>query len=365
MIDPLKYILCNSLSERNFIMKHYCGLDVSLNSTAVCVVNADGDIIHEGEVPTEPAAIRQWLNDRSLDPERLGLEAGSLTPWLCTALLKHGWNAICIETRHAKAALSAQQIKTDRNDARGLAHIMRTGWYKEVHVKSKDSQKLRVLLNNRRCLLDKRLDIDSQIRGTIKVFGLKMGRVTPATYEARTRELIGGDAELQDFILPMLEVRRQLIEQCIRLEKLILDHVKHDSVCRRFMTIPGVGPLTALAFKTWVDHPERFQRSRAVGAALGLTPRKYASGEVDYDGHITKCGDAFVRAHLFEAAKVLLSRSSRPSAIKSWGLKVARRSSKKNACVAVARRLAVLMHTMWKNGTDFQFQEPDSQQAAA
>jgi transposase len=164
---------------------------------------------------------------------------------------------------------------------------MRTGWYKEVHVKSKDSQKLRVLLNNRRCLLDKRLDIDSQIRGTIKVFGLKMGRVTPATYETRTRELISGDAELQDFILPMLEVRRQLIEQCKKLEKLILDHVKHDSVCRRFMTIPGVGPLTALAFKTWVDHPERFQRSRAVGAALGLTPRKYASGEVDYDGHIT------------------------------------------------------------------------------
>ncbi|WP_263349988.1 IS110 family RNA-guided transposase [Acidicapsa acidisoli] len=338
-------------------MKYYCGLDVSLNNTAICVVNQDGEVIRESEVPTEPVAISQYLKATGLPMERVGLEAGGLTPWLCHELLAADWPAICIETRHAKAAMQAQQVKTDRNDARGLAHIMRTGWFKEVHVKSHASQKLRVLLGNRRCLLDKRLDIDSQIRGTLKVFGHKTGKVTPATYERRIRELVNDDKELQAYIFPMLEVRRHLVQQCNVLEKMILDWVKKDEICGLFMTIPGIGPLTALAFKTFVDRPERFQHSKAVGAAVGLTPRKYASGEVDYDGHITKCGDAFLRSHLFEAAKVMLSRVGRPSALKVWGLRLAKRSSKKKACVAVARRLAVIMHDMWRDGTVFEVNE--------
>src|ERR1019366_564978 len=168
-------------------MKYYCGLDVSLNSTAACVVNQDGTIIRESEVPSEPAAIDQGLKTIGLPMERVGLEAGGLSSWLCHELLAENWPAICIETRHAKAAMKAQQVKTDRNDARGLAHIMRTGWYREVHVKSHDSQQLRMLLNNRRCLLDKRLDIDSQIRGSIRTFGLKLGKVTTATYDRRIR----------------------------------------------------------------------------------------------------------------------------------------------------------------------------------
>jgi transposase len=255
--------------------------------------------------------------------------------------------------------MQAQQVKTDRNDARGLAHIMRTGWFRAVHVKSPQSQKLRVLLNNRRCLLDKRLDIDSQIRGTLKVFGLKTGKVSAGKYEQRIRELVVDDKELQSYIFPMLEVRRQLVRQCAALEKLILNGVKQDQICRLFMTIPGVGPLTALAFKTFVDRPERFRKSRDVGPALGLTPRKYASGEVEYDGHITKCGDAFLRSHLFEAAKAMLGRSGKPNPMRAWGLRLARRSSKKKACVAVARRLAVTMHAMWRDGTVFQVeQEP-------
>jgi transposase len=327
-------------------------------------VNHDGAIIRETEVPTEPGPIHQWLTSLELPMERVGLEAGGLSPWLCHELLSLGWPMICIESRHAKAAMAAQQVKTDRNDARGLAHIMRTGWFREVHIKSHESQKLRVVLGNRRCLLEKRLDIDSQIRGTLKVFGLKTGKVTPATYERRIRELIDRDAELEAYILPMLEVRRSLIEQCKRLEKLILDHVKEDEVCRRLMTIPGVGPLTALAYKTYIDRPQRFQRSKAVGAALGLTPRKYASGEVDYDGHITKCGDAFLRSHLFEAAKSLLSRAGKPSELKSWGLRLAKRSSKKKACVAVARRLAVIMHAMWRDGTEFRFRQPEAEVVA-
>jgi transposase len=346
-------------------MKYYCGLDVSLNKTAACVVNHDGTIIREGEVSSEPAAISQWLKELGLPMERIGLEAGGLSSWLCTDLLAGGWTAICIETRHAKAAMSAQQVKTDKNDARGLAHIMRTGWYKEVHVKSQESQELRMLLNNRRFLLDKRIAIDNEIRGSLRTFGLKLGKVTPKTYEPRIRELVGDNKKFQDCIFPMLEVRRVLIEQFKKLEKLILDYVKEDQVCQLFMTIPGVGALTALVYKTFVDRPQRFQKSKAVGAALGLTPRKYASGEVDYDGHITKCGDAFVRGHLFEAAGVLLSRVGKPSELKSWGLRLAKRSSKKKACVAVARRLAVIMHVMWRDGTVFQSTQVQAELAAA
>jgi len=352
-------------NQRRTAMKYYCGLDVSLNKTAVCVVNQDGTIFREGEIPSEPAAISQWLEKLGLPIERLGLEAGGLSPWLCHELLASRWPVICIETRHAKAAMKAQQVKTDRNDARGLAHIMRTGWYREVHVKSHDSQELRMLLNNRRFLLGKRIATDNEIRGSLRTFGLKLGKVTPATYERRIRELVGDNERFQACIFPMLEVRRVLIEQCKKLEKLILDTVKEDETCQLFMTIPGVGPLTALAFKTFVDRPQRFHKSKSVGAALGLTPRKYASGEVDYDGHLTKCGDAFVRAHLFEAAKSLLCRSSKSSELKSWGLRLAKRSSKKKACVAVARRLAVIMHAMWRDGTVFQPSQANDEVVAA
>jgi transposase len=346
-------------------MTYSCGLDVSLNSTAICIVNQDGAIIREGEVPSEPAAIDQWLKKLGLPMERVGLEAGGLSSWLCQELLALEWPVICIETRHAKAAMKAQQVKTDRNDARGLAHIMRTGWYREVHIKSRDSQELRMLLHNRRFLLDKRIATDNEIRGSLRTFGLKLGKVTPATYDARIRELVGDNEKFRACIFPMLEVRRVLVEQCKKLEKLILDTVEQDQVCQLFMTIPGVGPLTALAFKTFVDRQQRFQKSKSVGAALGLTPRKYASGEVDYDGHITKCGDAFVRMHLFEAAKVLLSRAGKPSDLKSWGLRLAKRSSMKKACVAVARRLAIIMHAMWRDGTVFQPTQAQAELAAA
>jgi transposase len=334
-------------------MEHYAGLDISMEETSVCILDKNGNIVREGAVPTEPEAITAFLEDFRDSLRRAGLEAGALTPWLCQELLAADIPAICIETRHAKAAMQAQNVKTDRNDARGIAHMMRTGWFRAVHVKSTQSQKLRVLLGNRRCLLDKRLDIERRIRGTLKAFGLKVGKVGAAGYETRVRELIDGDAELTAWLEPLLQARRHLIEQFKVLEKTILDYVKNDDVCRRLMTIPGVGPLTALAFKTSIDRPERFAKAASVGAALGLTPRKYASGQIDYDGRITKCGDALARTHLYEAAKVLLSRVTKWSAIKVWGLNIARRSSMKNACVAVARKLALVMHRIWVDGTEF------------
>lgn len=336
-------------------MSYYVGLDISLESTSICIVDQEGGIVREGKTGTDPDEIRQFLKACDVSLKRVGLEAGNLSIWLYHDLLAAGVPVVCIETRHAHAALKAQNIKTDRNDARGLAHIMRTGWFKAVHVKSHASQKLRVLLQNRRCLLDKRLDIERQVRGTLKTFGMKTGVVTPATYESRIRELIEDDRELQAFLDPLLVARRHMREQALKMEKMIVSIGKKSEVCRRLMTIPGVGVLTALVYMTAIDRPERFRKSRNVGVALGLTPWKYASGEMDYDGHITKCGDHMARNHLFEAAKSLMCHVKKWNALKAWGIRIAKRSSMKNACVAVARRLAVIMHRMWLDGTEFQW----------
>ncbi len=319
-------------------MSHYVGLDVSQDLTAVCVVDEQGTITHEYSVPTEPATITTYLHSLELNYTRVGLEAGPYSHWLFHALSKDGLPIVCLESRHAHAVMKAQLVKTDKNDARGLAQMMRTGWFKPVHIKSEESQRIRVLLNNRNCLNGKRIDIEIQIRGTLKVFGHKTGKVTKAQYEPRIRELITDDPQLQEYIAPLLESRRVMMEQSLLLEKKIQKMAKADTVCRQFMSIPGVGPIISLLYKATIDNPYRFTKSNTIGVHLGLTPRKYASGEIDYNGRITKCGDRMMRTHLFEAAKVLISRSGQCSKLKAWGLKVAKRSSMKNACVAVARK---------------------------
>lgn len=336
-------------------MKYFAALDVSDKETWVCIVDHDGTIMKEGPVPTEPDAIVAFLQTTTLPIEQVGFEAGPLSPWLYHELLAANVPVICLETRHAKAALRAQNMKTDRNDARGLAQIMRTGWYKAVHIKSPSNQKLRMLLKTRRWVVDKRLDLENHIRGTLKVFGFKLGKVTTVTYEARVHSLITADTELQTGLDPLLLVRKQFLAQLQTLEKAIQKAVKADAVCQRLMTVPGVGPLTALLFRTTIDCPTRFAKSRDVGVHLGLTPRKYASGEVNYDGRITKCGDAMVRHHLYEAALVMLTRGDRWHPLKAWGLRLAKRSSMKNAFVAVARKLAILLHRLWVDGTTFQW----------
>jgi transposase len=336
-------------------MTYYAALDVSLKFTAVCIMDSAGTIKHEAMVPTNPDDLIVYLRSPGVEYVRIGLEAGSLTPWLYHAMIEAGLPMVCMETRHAKAVLKVQGVKTDKNDARSLAQMMRTGWFKAVHIKSKESQRIRVLLNNRKCLASKRIDIENQIRGTLKVFGLKAGRVTAAQYEPRIRELIGDDHELQGYIFPLLESRRVMREQGRILDKQVRNIAAGDEVCRRLMTVPGVGPVIALMYKATIDNPHRFTKSNTVGAHLGLTPGKYASGEVDYDGHITRCGDEMMRAHLFEAAQVLLTRSAKWSALRAWGLQIAKRRSMKIACVAVARKLAVVLHRMWVDNTTFRF----------
>jgi transposase len=254
-----------------------------------------------------------------------------------------------------KAVLKAQINKTDRNDARGIAQMMRVGLYRAVHVKTLRSQKLRMLLTSRKLLQSKSIDIDNDLRGTLRNFGLKVGVISQSRFEARIRELVQGNADLAMIVGPMLAVRRVLREQIAVLHKRLLAIVRGDDVCRRLMTIPGVGPVVALSFRATVDVPARFKNSKAIGAALGLTPRQNQSGEIDRMGGISKCGDGMMRAMLYEAALVMLTRSVKWSWLKAWAMKIAKQRGLKRATVALARRLAVIMHRMWVDGTEFRF----------
>lgn len=335
--------------------KLYAGLDVSLEKTSVCVVDEQGRIRHKIRVGSDPEAIAPVLLAIEGEYERVGLEAGPLSQWLFFGLKTAGLPVVCIETRHMKAAMSAMINKNDRNDERSIAQIIRSGWFKQVHVKSAESQELRTLLTTRGFLVNKLRDHENEIRGALRPRGLKVGRVTVTGFAARVRELVAGNARLELCMEALLRCREALIRELHDLHLALLRIVKNDEVCRRFMTIPGVGPVTSLAFKSAIDRPARFRRSSDVGAHLGLTPRQHQSGETDRRGHISKSGDAFTRMALFTAANAMLSRTSQWTALKAWGVRLVERSSLKKAKVAVARKLAVIMHRMWRDGTSFRW----------
>jgi transposase len=334
-------------------MKHYAGLDVSVKETSVCVIDEEGKTIREVKVASDPQAILSVLVEDALTIERIGLEAGPLSQWLYSGLAETGLPVTCVETRHMKAALSAQLNKSDRNDARGIAHMMRVGLYRPVHVKTLASQKRRMLLTSRQLLQAKALDIENDLRGTLRNFGLKVGVVGTVKFEARIRELVVDHPDLAAITEPLLIARRVLREQLD--VRRLLAVVRQDEVCRRLMTVPGVGPVVALTFRATVDVPARFKNSKAVGAVFGLTPRRHQSGEIDRMGSISKCGDAMIRTMLFGSAQVMLTRTIRWSWLKAWGMKIARHRGMKRAIVAVARRMAVIMHRMWADGTEFRW----------
>jgi transposase len=336
-------------------MEHYAGLDVSIKETSVCVIDGTGRMVREVKVPTEPEAILAVLADEAFSIKRIGLEAGPLSQWLYGELAEAGLPMICVETRHMRAALSAQVNKSDRNDARGIAHMMRVGLYRPVHVKTLASQKRRMLLTSRQLLQAKARDIENDLRGTLRNFGLKVGIIGAVKFEARIRELVANHPDLATIVDPLLIARRVLREQLGVLHRHLLAVVRHDEVCRRLMTMPGVGPVVALTFRATVDVPARFTNSKTVGAIFGLTPRRHQSGEIDRMGGISKCGDAMMRTVLFEAAQAMLTRTIKWSWLKAWGMKIARHRGMKRAVVAVARRMAVVMHRMWVDGTDFQW----------
>jgi len=336
-------------------MDHFAGLDVSVKETSVCIVDDTGRIVREAKVASEPEALLQVLTTPAYHFKRIGLEAGPLSQWLFSALAGAGLPVICVETRHMRAVLQARINKTDRNDARGIAQMMRARLYRPVHVKTLRSQKLRMLLTHRKLLQSQAIAIENDLRATLRNFGLKVGMVGTVKFEARIKELVENLPDLAVLVEPLLIVRRVLRKQIGILHRRLLTIVRDDDVCRRLMTVPGVGPVVALTYRVTVDVPARFRNSKAVGAVFGLTPSKYQSGESSRTGGISRCGDEMMRVMLYEAAQSMLVRSTKWSWLKAWAMKIARRRGMKKAIVALARRLAVIMHRIWVDGTEFRW----------
>jgi transposase len=351
----------NSLKhQEKHSMNHYAGLDVSVKETSICIADETGKICRELKVPSHPEDLLRVLQDPALNLVRVGLEAGPLSQWLFNGLTEAGLPVVCIETRHARAYLKAQVNKTDRNDARGIAQMMRVNLFRPVHVKTLASQKQRALLTARKLLQGKAIAIDNDIRGLLRNFGLKVGAVSAGKFEQRIRELVEGLPDLSELMEVLLEARAKLREQFTKLHKKLLAIVRDDTVCRRLMTIPGVGAVTALAYRATIDIPARFRNSKAVGAALGLTPALHQSGETSRVGRISLCGDGMLRALLYEGAQTVLTRSVKWSWLRAWAMKIARTRGLKRAIVALARRLAVVMHRIWVDGTEFRWTKEEA-----
>lgn len=333
-------------------MEYFCGLDISIETTALCVVDHAGTLVCQVSVATDPEAIYKQLKPYLSKLKRVGHEAGSLSPWLHPELLAKGVPAVCLETHHVRNALKAQRNKTDAADALGIAHIMRTGWYKSAHIKSEEGYRLKLLPTQRRNLKRKFLDIENTIRHSLKAFGIRLGAVGRASFDNAVRLAVQDDDLTANLMDAMLTARSVLWAQYTRLHALVVRFVAQNEVCSRFMEIPGVGPVAAMTFLTAVDDPSRFRRSRDVAAYFGLTSRRWQSGtSIDIQGRISKAGDGDARRALYEAASAMLTRFKGRDKVKTWGQEIAKRGCHNKAAVAVARKLAVIMHAMWSDGT--------------
>lgn len=340
-------------------MEVYIGLDVSLATTAICAVSAQGKIVKETTAASEPEALVAALKAMPGQAVAVGLEAGPLSQWLFQFLTEAGFATVLMETRQVKGALKAMPIKTDRRDAEGIARLLQMGWFRPVHCKSMSAQEMRALLTARKAVQQAALNLELSIRGVLRNFGLKMGRVSKGRFEERVRELTEGNPMLEAAAKPILAARCALRQELAGMEKLLRDHAGTDPVCRTLMTMPGVGALVALTVKAAIDDPERFRSSKDTGPWVGLTPRRAQSGERDIVGEISRAGDVGLRTALYQAATVMLNRG-RKNWLTAWALNVAKRRGKKRATVALARRIGVVLHRMWKDGTDFRFTREDA-----
>jgi len=345
-------------------MDVYIGLDVSLASTAICVVSAQGKVVKEITAPSEPEDLVQALRALPWTVIGVGLEAGPLSQWLYRHLVDAEFDTVLMETRLVKGALKAMPIKTDRRDAEGMARLLQMGWFRSVHCKSVSAQEARALLSARKAIQKALIDLELSLRGVLRNFGLKMGKVSKGRYEDRVRELIDGNTMLEATAQPILTLRKGIRTELARLEKKLRDLVKDDPECRLLMTMPGVGAVVALTYKSAIDDPTRFQSSKDVGPWVGLTPSRDQSGERDVQGHITKAGDAGLRAALYQAATVMLNRG-KPNWLTAWAWTVAKTRGKKRATVGLARRIGVVLHRMWRDGTEFCFKRAEAMKAAA
>jgi transposase len=334
-------------------MEYYAGIDVSLESSSVCVVDAKGQVLREAKIASEPEALVGWFNQLGVELARVGLEAGPLSQWLYAGMRDAGLAAELLETRHVRNAFKAMPVKTDRKDARGIAQLMRLGWFRSVHCKSLPAQETRALLTARKLVQSKHHDTEMSLRGILRGFGLKVGKTSQRTFASRVRELVAGHPTLLLVAEALLAARAALGEQLSKLEKRVRSLARQDRRVRRLMSAPGVGAIVALTFVAAIDDPARFRSSKAVGAHFGLTPKKYQSGETNVTGRISKIGDAGVRTMLYEAANVILTKPVKGSLLKSWAMRLAIRAGMRKAKVALARKLAVVLHRMLTDDTEF------------
>lgn len=337
-------------------MVFHTALDVSLRSVSICIIDGDGNICFEDKVVSEIDEIAAALKRFSPEVRSVGFEAGTLTQYLSYGLQAAGFEVICMEARQVSAALSAMRNKTDRNDARGIAQILRSGWYSRVYVKSMESHLTRALLSGRKAVLKKCIDLENEIRGLIRLLGIKLpGTLKHGAFDDLVRPIIEEHGLMVDSLIPLLDARLMLYQTYLKLDAQVTAMARKDEVCQRLMTVPGVGAITALTFKAGVDNPSRFKRSRTVAAHFGLTPRRFQSGEVDDPGHISRAGDADVRSALYVAAHALVIRSEKWTYLKAWGLRLSKTKGHRKAVIAVARKLAVILHRMWIDETDFRY----------
>jgi transposase len=335
-------------------MEHYAGIDVSLEYSSICVVDASGKIVRESKIASEPEALIGWFASLGYALTRIGLEAGPLSQWLYAGMKQAELAVELLETRHVRDAFKAMPVKTDRKDAQGIAELMRLGWFRPVHCKSVGAQEIRAILTARRLVQSKLLDIENSLRGILRGFGLKVGETTPRGFAGRIRELVAGHPNLETVGEALLSVRDVLLREFNAFEKRVRAMARSNAKTKLLMSTPSVGPIVALTYASAVDDPARFKSSKQVGAHFGLTPKKYQSGEIDRSGRITKIGDAAVREALYQAAHVMLTKPLKGcTQLKSWAMRIANRAGTAKAKVALARKLAVIMHRMLADGTAF------------
>jgi transposase len=335
-------------------MDYYAGIDLSLEYSSVCIVDANGKIVREAKVASEPEALIAWFRSLGVSLVRIGLEAGPLSQWLFAAMQKAGLAVELLETRHVRTAFKTIPVKTDRKDARGIAQLMRLGWFRPVHCKSMGAQETRTMLAARKLLQQKLHDFEMSLRGTLRGFGLKVGETTLKRVVGRIMELVVGHATLEVLAEAFLAVHATLLRELSGFEKRVRTMARHDPKARLLMT-PGVGTIVALTYASAIDDPARFKSSKQVGAHFGMTPKKYQSGETDYTGRISKIGGSGVRTALCESAHIIVTKPVKGSALKSWAMRLAKRVGMKKAKVAFARKLAVITHRILVDGTEFDF----------
>ena len=325
---------------------------MSLAKTAICVISEHGKIVKETQVASEPEALVRWVREQEGTVVAIGLEAGPLSQWLHHGLTDAGLDVVLMETRQVKGALKAMPIKTDRRDAEGIARLLHLGWFRPVHCKSVSAQDVRAVLVARKAIQQGMIALELSMRGLLRNFGFKVGAISRGRYDQRIRELADGNPMLETATAPMLRARASLRQELAGLERLVRQMAQDDPVCRRLMSMPGVGAVVALTYRSAVDDPSRFRSSKKVGAWVGMTPSRNQSGERDVSGGITKAGDVNLRRALCQAATVMMHRG-RSTWLRTWAAQVARRRGGKRAMVALARRMSVILHRMWVDDADF------------